>query len=67
MVDFGAPPRDGCLGDLGKPLGHRLQFGPAGLGRDDQVTVELALLVLTAAVFDGAGPLLGQAPGGRAT
>ena len=62
MVDLGAPPHDGCLGDRGQPLGHRLQFGPASLGRGDQVTVELALHVLSAAVFDGAGPLVGQAP-----
>ena len=62
MVDLGTPARDGRLGALGQPFGHRLQFGSAGLGRGNKVAIEQALFVLPAALFDGAGPLLGQTP-----
>jgi len=41
-----------------------LQFVSTGLGGGDQLAIELALFVLPAAVFDDAGPLLGQAPPG---
>jgi hypothetical protein len=61
MVDLGTPARDRRLGDLGEPGGGGLQFGPAGLGGGNQLAIELTLLVLSAAVLDGAGPFLRQA------
>ena len=62
MVDFSTPARDGRLSGFGQFCGERLQLGPAGLGGSDQVTIKLALCVLSATVLDGARPLLGQAP-----
>src|SRR5215467_3301541 len=62
MRDLGTPALGSDLGRLGQPCGHRLQFVSTGLGGGDQLAIELALFVLPAAVLDGAGPLLGQAP-----
>ena len=62
MRDLGTPAFGSDLGRLGQPSGHHLQFISAGLGSSDQLAIELALFVLPAAVLDGAGPLLGQAP-----
>ena len=62
MVDFSTPARDGRLNGFGQFCGERLQLGPAGLGGSDQVAIKLALFVLSATVFDGPRPLLGQAP-----
>ena len=62
MADLRPPAHDGQLGGFGDRSNYLLQLGPAGLGGSDQVAIELALLVLSAAVFDGTGPLLGQAP-----
>src|SRR5215469_7915918 len=62
LRDLGTPALGCDLGCLGQPCGHRLQFVSAGLGSGDQIAIELALFGLPAAVLDGAGPLLGQAP-----
>src|SRR6516162_4557488 len=62
MRDLGTPVLGCDLGRLGPSRGHRLQFVSAGRGSGDQLAIELALFVLPAAVLDGAGPLLGQAP-----
>src|SRR5713226_6869118 len=62
MVDRGAPALGRCPGDRGQPWGSRLQLGPGGLGGGDQLAIELALLVLPAAVVDRARPLLGHTP-----
>jgi len=62
MFDLGAPALGRRPGEFGQPCGGGLQFGSAGPGGGDQLAIEMALLVLPAAVVDGACPLLGQAP-----
>src|SRR5215510_6374178 len=62
ITRLGTPALGSHLGRLGRPCGHRLQFVTAGPGSRDQRAIELTLFVPPAAVLDGAGPLLGQAP-----
>src|SRR5262249_41159557 len=61
IVDLGTPAQDRRPGSFGQPCGDRLQLGPTGLSGGDQVAIELALFVRSAAVLNGASPFLGQA------